>query len=138
MAQVNLGGSIAPARDFEIYNQDEDFTTSTAYQVCLRIDALNIRESAILLKNDDGAIDMDYKIFASAKKAINLATADPEVDDEWINLLSPAAYVHTTSKALDANLRVFETFSNPWRWVLVMIKADSSSPTLKIWHRGEN
>lgn len=34
--------------------------------------------------------------------------------------------------------RAFETFSNPWRYIIVMIKSASGTPTLKIWHRGEN
>ena len=34
--------------------------------------------------------------------------------------------------------RSFETFSNPWRYVIVMVKAASGTPTVKIWHRGEN
>lgn len=139
MTQVNpQSGTIAPARHWQQHNLDEAFVTSTSYVNCLEFDALNIRESTIMFKNDDGVIDMDYKIFASAKPSLDLTTADPEADDEWINLLSSGVYDHTTATSLPATARAFETFSNPWRYIIVMVKADSGTPTLKIWHRGEN
>lgn len=138
MTQINEGGTIATARDYERYNYDEAFTTGTGYTKCLLIDSMKVRESTIQFKNDDGAIDMDYKIFASAKKGQDMASVDPETDDRWINLKSPDPYDHTFAISLPATARAFETFSNPWRYIIIMIKADSGTPTLKIWHRGEN
>jgi len=139
MAQVNpSSGTIAVAREFQQHNYDEAITLSTSYANVLEFDAMNIRESTIMFKNDDGGIDMDYKIFATAKPGVDITTADPEADDEWINLLSTGAYDHTTATEIPATLRTFETFSNPWRYIIVMAKSDSGTPTLKIWHRGEN
>lgn len=137
MAQKDQGGTIALARQYELYNSDEAIVLSATYANVLTFDAMHIRESTIQFKNDDGSIDMDYKIFATAKKAVVLSTADPEADDEWINLLSSGAYDHTTATEIPATLRAFETFTNPWRYIIVMAKADSGTPTLKIWHRGE-
>lgn len=138
MVQTDDGGTVAVARDYERYNWDEAFVTGTGYTKCLLIDSMKVRESVVQFKNDDGAIDMDYKIFASAKKGQDMASVDPETDDRWINLLSTGVYDHATAISLPAGDRAFEAFSNPWRYVIVMIKADSGTPTLKIWHRGEN
>ncbi len=138
MVQSDTGGTIAQAREYEQYNSDEAIVLGTSYANVLAFDCMNVKESVIQFKNDDVAIGMNYKIFATAKKAVPLSTADPETEDHWINILSTGAYDHTTNTALSANARGFETFSNPWRYVIVMAKADSGTPTLKIWHRGEN
>ena len=138
MVQIKAGGTVATAREYEQYDYDEAVVLGTSFAKILSFDAMNIRESTIQFINTDATIDMDYKIFATAKKGIDLASADPEADDEWINLLSPTTYVHATATEIPALLRAFETFSNPWRYVIVMAKADSGTPTIKLWHRGEN
>lgn len=34
--------------------------------------------------------------------------------------------------------KAFETLSNTWRYVIISAKSATGTPTLKIWHRGEN
>jgi len=139
MAQKKDGGNISIALEYDQYDFDESFVTSGSYVVALKIDAMKIRESTIQFINKGAATeDVTYKIFGSAKKAIKIDSAAPETEDEWINLLSTGAYNHATEVTIPDGDRAFETFSNPWRWVIVMIKATVGTPTVKIWHRGEN
>lgn len=128
----NRAGSL-----YEQLDYDEAFCTSCSYANALVIDSREVKESVIALKNDDCCIDMDYKIYGSIKPGANQCCI---CADEWFNLISISgccAYCHCSSTALDATVRAVETFSNPWRWVIVQVKADSGTPTAKLWHRGE-
>jgi hypothetical protein len=137
MAQSNDGGTIGVATSHESYSWDESFVTSSTYEIALTIDAMKIRESTIQFINK-GTGAVTYKIFGSAKKGQKYRIVNPETDDAWINLLSSGTYDHATETSIPDGDRAFETFSNPWRYLTIMIKATSGTPTVKIWHRGEN
>lgn len=142
MAEVNeKPNSLHIAQDLEQFDYDEAITLSTSYATVLTIRCKKVRESVITFKNDDASIDMDYKIFGTTKKNPDFTDID---SDEWINLISAktkassSTYDHTESRPLDADTRWYESFSNTWTAVIVQMKADSGTPTAKIWHRGQN
>lgn len=130
-----VGGSL-----WEQYDFDESVTLSTSYTNALDIDSRLVRSSIITFNNPSGT-DTDYKIFGTAKKNPDTSNMD---SDEWINLISVidgatgTTYDHTASRPLDAGKRIYVTFGNPYKRVVVQMKADSGTPTVKLWHRGEN
>lgn len=77
----------------------------------------------------------------SSTNVVTITASETGAEANSITLVSSNGTRLATSAATltaGAGTRAFETFSNPWRYVIVMIKAASGTPTLKIWHRGEN
>lgn len=125
------GGSM-----FEQFDDDQAVTLSTTYATKLTIDSTEIRQSVITI-DGDASINILYKIYGTAK-------LNPDLTDitttGWVNLLSSGAYDHNAEKTLTAgtNTRAYESFSNPWEYVIVQIKSASGTPTTKVYHRGQN
>lgn len=117
------------------YNYDEAITLSNAYSNRLVFNCSRITESVIAINNDSASIVISYKIFGTAK--LNPNTADI-TSAEWINLLSPATYDHTTEKSIPISAKAYESFSNPWEYIVVQIKSASGTPTCHVYHRGSN
>jgi len=120
---------------------DENITVTTTYTNVLEIDSKDISDSVITLFNDDSTNDLTYKIYASGKVQ-DLIPADS--DDSWINILInflvddsvPANYEHDREKTIPAQLKIYESFSNKWRWVRVQMATASGTVPAKAWHRG--
>lgn len=139
MAQVDKFTSISVAQDFEQYNYDTAITLSTTYASVLKINRSKLNRSIIHFKHVASAAEtVSYKIFGSADPTINIATANPETDDSWVNLLSSGAYSHTAETAMLSGSRSINSLTDAYKFIIIMAKASAGTPTLKIWHRGQN
>lgn len=141
MAQINTKGGIDARQGsgFEQFNSDEEVSLTTTYVSKLRFDAIFVTESVISFKNNSGVQTLLYKIFGSVKSDVDLNAADPEVDPSWINLLSPDVYNHAEEKSIPVNSRGYQSFVNPWKWIIVMIKCNAATTTgNRVYHRGES
>lgn len=138
MAQVNRFYHIQLQQLSEAFDYDEDITVGTAFSKILAFSALGLREHIFHFRNSDTSTAVTYKIFGTAKKDVDLATADPETEDEWINLTSPATYDHTATITIPANDRGRRSLTDAWRYVIVMAAATSEVTGFKAYHRGQS
>lgn len=129
------GGSLSTV---VISGENENFTTSNVYQNILIVDLQTTIDHIIDIVNTDAIIGMNFKIYASPKVSIS---APIDGDDSWFNVLNdttPANYNHDLEKSLPALKKASEGLSNRFSWLRIQIKADSGTPTAKIWVRGTN
>lgn len=138
MAQTTntVGGKFRVQFDF-----DEGISVGTSYVTALTIDCTNVTESVIDISNTHASQDITYQVFGSAKQSPNFADT---TSSEWMNLLSAqgSSYDHTTNKTVthsaSNNARAYESFGNPWQWVLLVVKGSGAATTAKVYHRGQN
>jgi len=138
MAETNDFTHVQVAQLSEAFNYDEDITVGTAFSKILSFSALGLREHVFHFRNSDTSTAVTYKIFGTAKRDIDLATADPETDDAWINLVSPATYNHAATITIPANERGRRSLTNVWRYIIVMASATSEVSDFKAYHRGQS
>jgi len=138
MAQVT---SRVDHREFHLIEQfdyDEDVSVGSAFSKILAFNAVGLREHVFHFRNTDTSTAVTYKIFGTAKRSVDLADADPETDDEWINLVSPATYNHAATITIPANDRGRRSLTNVWRYIIVMASATSAVEDFKAYHRGQS
>lgn len=131
--QGNGGGILA-----SITNEDEALSITASYSNALVIDSRSLSDNVITLYNADATADLHYKIYATAQ-GISAIPADN--DNSWINILDrevndPSLYDHNTERVIPPLGVFYESFSNKWSWVRVMMKSSTGTITAKIWHRG--
>jgi len=129
------GGSLSSVI---VSGENENFTVTASYTNALVVDLQQTSDHVITIVNTDGSIDMDYKIYASADVSVS---APADGDDSWFNVLnpnSPDTYDHDLEKSLPATKKAGEGISNRYSWLRIQLKADSGTPTAKIWVRGTN
>ena len=129
--------------DFPDSPEKNSIQLSTAYLRVFELDSRRVTNSVIAINNTDSGISIDLKIYGSALKAATI----PDVnDDSWINILrvtgvddgDPATYDHNRFKTIPALKRFYESFSNRWSFVQVLLKSQSGTPTIKCWSRSSN
>lgn len=115
------------AQDFSIYGEDEAIVLSGSFANVLEIDFRELRTATLILRLDHASIDGDYQIFATTKEnAGSTVTAD-----HWVP--------ETASTALTHEVNVEKVFTGKnYSKIIVQAKADSGTPTLKAWFRGDN
>lgn len=122
------------------FDSDESISVGTSYVTALTINCTNVTESVIDISNTHASQTLTYEIFGTAKQSPNFADT---TSAEWMNLLSVqgSSYDHTTNKTISAsstNGRAYESFGNPWQWVLLVVKGSGAATTAKVYHRGQN
>lgn len=140
MVQESNSKIVSGRTNFEQYFYDEDVTLSSTFEKILSIDLININVSMFQFINNGSVINDErahYKIYASAKEDVDLENADPENEDEWINLLSPALYNHNAFRDVRAGRREADDLTiDPWRYLIMMARSTNGTPSIKVWHRG--
>lgn len=120
-----ISGKIA--QDFSIYGEDEAKALSGSFANVLEIDMRELKTVTVIIRLDDATIDGDYQIFATTKR-------DPGstvTEDHWVP--------ETVSTGLTHNVNVEKVFTGKnYSKVIIQAKADSGTPTLKAWFRGDN
>jgi len=119
------------------YVDDESFTATTGYANAIELDLRATSDSVIHIKNMDGAIAVQYKIYATPKIT---DTIPADADDSWYNTLNstntPADYDHDTEVSIPAGVITREGLSNKYGWVRVQVKSTSGTPAVKLWWGG--
>ncbi len=129
------GGSLSA---IIVSGEDESFTVTTSYTNALVVDLQQTTDHVIQIVNTDASIQMNYKIYASPNVSVG---APADGDDSWFNVLNdtdPTTYDHDLAKAIPALAKAGEGLSNRFAWLRIQLKADSGTPTAKIWVRGTN
>lgn len=128
-------------REFHLVEQfdyDEDISVGSAFSKILAFSAVGLRDHIFHFRNTDTSTAVTYKIFGTAQRTVDLDDADPETDDAWINLTSPATYDHTATVTIPANDRGRRALSDVWRYIIVMASATSAVEDFKAYHRGQS
>ena len=116
------GGSLSAQIDY-----DEAKALSTSMANVLVIDDIGSKKNTtIIIRLDDGAIDGDYQIFTTNKQN----PGSTVTEDHW--------FAEVASTALTHNINVKQRISGEFTAIVVQAKADSGTPTLKIWSRSLN
>lgn len=119
-----ISGKIA--HDARVYGEDEAVALSTSFANVLEVDMRELKTATIILRLDDVAIDGDYQIFGTCKRnPSSTVTAD-----EWV--------AEKASTALTHNVNSVDVITKNYEKVIVQAKADSGTPVLKAWYKGNN
>jgi hypothetical protein len=111
---------------------------STSYATVLKLSAQQIRGAGLEIVNNDNAIQVRYKLFATYNENADdtdLTTAD------WFNVLSPTpgqggTYDATTEVLVPHNQKDNRGFGYPYAKICVQMKADSGTPNVTLYARG--
>jgi len=142
-------GSLAPqgggagagggSTDTPVTTVDESISVGVTYANAIVIDSRTVKDSAVILFNDDAVETCDYKIFGTTKTG---GSAPIDSDDSWVNILDlevePVDYDNDKFKTLPAKGVFYESYSNKWAYVRIQMKASAGTIICKIWHRGIN
>ena len=118
--------------------EDEAFGATTVFANAMTVDLQTIVDSIFQVFNTSGAVALEYKIFASPKVQVS---APIDSDDSWRNVLNgrtdtPADYDHDLFRLIPIDGQQTESLDNRFAWARIQIRTQSSTATVKIWHRG--
>jgi len=118
--------------------QDEAISVTDTFSTDFVIESNHVRDSAIVMFNDDATQSLIYRIYGTPKES---TTVPADADTSWVNIIDrevedPAAYDHNFSRSIPAKGTFYESFSNKWSWVRIEMKSSSGTITARVWHRG--
>jgi len=113
------------------YDKDLDRATGASFATALTIDCKPIRESVIVIHNNDVG-DLDWQILANANRLseIIVPNGTDDDDDGWVIIQSGSIATTVVPTVV--------TFSNPWTQLVIQTKHTTATTNVDIWHRGEN
>ncbi len=133
------GGSGGGSLELVVVNgEDESFVATTGFQNALIVDLQETTDHIIQIKNTDGTVTIDYKIYASPKVQVS---APIDNDDSWFNVLNdtdPATYDQNKFTTIPTSGSAGEGLSNRFAWLRIQLRSSAQTPTVKIWVRGTN
>jgi len=115
--------------------ENESFIATTSYANAVMLDLKDTGDNILHIKNMDNAITIQYKIYATPKSSKDIPDDN---HDSWYNILNSSGdtYDHNKETSLLAGVITRESLSNKYAWMRVQIKSASGTPTVKLWHRG--
>jgi hypothetical protein len=135
-------GSLPPqglnSNQAPVTNEDETLSVSNSYLNKFTIDSRMLNDSVITIFNADNTEQLSYKIYATAQGS-DIIPANS--DNSWVNIIdrevdNPTLYDHNKERTIPPLGIFYESFTNKWSWIRIMMKSGSGTISAKIWHRG--
>jgi len=130
------GASNSGSSGITTTSSDEDIVVTSTYNTVYSLDMNNYTDAVIVMYSASVSENVDYKIYGSPK-AVGVLPLDE--DESWVNIidvnLEPAQYDKNTSRTLFPLQTFYESMTNRFRWIRIMMKSSSTNQTVKIWVR---
>jgi len=153
-AQNNITVSDSDNNRLQTFNQDGVFifaVTASTFPEGITISSDGVisvtkKTNTISVFTPSGSAsgNLNYRIFGSTSD--NAEFTDPINDPKWINLLSVRdidenpgnSYSDLFELPILSEKKIYESFRNSWRLVIVQMAGDAIRTGARAWHRGES
>lgn len=134
-------GSLPPqgnTGNFELIKSNENISVGTEYTTCFVVKVFDVSDSVFTIQNSSETESLEYKVYATPKTTSSVPNNS---DPSWVNIIDrseqPDNYDHEKSKVISPNGVFYESFSNKWGWIIIIMRSTGNPLVAKVWYRGK-